>query len=166
METISDKEAEAMRLILTGPTFQEPTLKFKKIHDLAQLPSRANPHDAGLDLVGLDRVTIPPGGRAEVHTGLKVAIPYMHGGFILPRSGNARKYGVTLANAPGLIDSGYRGELILMVQNLGDRDFEVHPGDRLAQLVVVPILLHKAAFVEELEVSDGRGDGGWGSSGR
>lgn len=110
-------------------------------------------------------MSLEPGARAAVPTGMAVAIPQGHAGLVLPRSGLARKVGVTVANAPGLIDAGYRGELVVLLVNLGADAHEIAAGDRIAQLVVVPIALPEVVLVEELPASDGRGDGGFGSSG-
>ena len=121
-----------------------------------RLPERAHPGDAG---------QLPPGGRAPVGTGLAVAIPPGHAGLVLPRSGLARRHGVTLANSPGLIDAGYRGELVVTLVNLGDAPHRVEAGDRIAQLVLVPVELWAAREVGELPSSDGRGEGGFGSTG-
>jgi dUTP pyrophosphatase len=106
------------------------------------------------------------GGRALVATGLAVAIPEGHGGFVLPRSGLASRHGVTCANAPGLIDPGYRGELKVALVNLDpENDYEVHKGDRIAQLVVIALERSDFSVVDELPPAT-RGDGGFGSTGR
>ena len=133
----------------------------------AVTPRYANEGDAGCDLVALEPCTLKAGGgRALVATGLAIAIPEGHGGFVLPRSGLATNHGVTLANAPGLIDPGYRGELRVALVNLDEeRDYEVKKGDRIAQLVVVPLVASHFEVVEELP-SAARGEGGFGSSGR
>ncbi len=133
----------------------------------AVMPRYANEGDAGCDLVAAESCTLKAGGgRALVATGLAIAIPEGHGGFVLPRSGLATKHGVTLSNSPGLIDSGYRGELKVALVNLDPtRDYEVHKGDRIAQLVVVPHAASHFQVVEELP-SAARGAGGFGSSGR
>jgi dUTP pyrophosphatase len=142
-----------------------PDLPVRRLHPGAVVPVRAHPGDAGLDLVAIGEHDLPPGGRAAVPTGLAVAIPDGFAGLVVPRSGLARRHGVTVANAPGLIDAGYRGELIVLLVNLGAGDHRVAPGDRVAQLVVVPVSLAVAREVEELPASDGRGDGGFGSTG-
>lgn len=129
------------------------------------MPVRAHPGDAGLDLVAAEGCELAPGGRAAVPTGLAVAIPSGHAGLVVPRSGLALRHGVTVANAPGLIDAGYRGELQVILVNLGDAPHRVEAGDRVAQLVVVPVALPAAVEVEELPPSDGRGEGGFGSTG-
>lgn len=129
------------------------------------MPTRAHPGDAGLDLVAVGPHDLPPGGRAAVGTGLAIAIPEGHAGLVVPRSGLARRHGVTVANAPGLIDSGYRGELIVLLVNLGDAPHRIAPGDRIAQLVVTPVALPSPVETEVLPGSDGRGEGGFGSTG-
>jgi dUTP pyrophosphatase len=137
------------------------------LHPDATLPAYANDGDAGCDLVAVESRTIAPnGGRAMVPTGLAVAIPEGHGGFVLPRSGLAAKHGVTCINAPGLIDAGYRGEVMVALVNLDPtHEYEVKKGDRIAQLVVLPVPPARFAVVEELPPAD-RGEGGFGSSGR
>lgn len=130
------------------------------------LPSRAHAGDAGLDLVAAEDVVLAPGGRAAVATGWSVAIPEGMAGLVVPRSGNALRHGLTVANAPGLIDSGYRGELKVILINLGADPFSVVTGDRIAQLVITPVALGLAVEVDSLPESDGRGEGGFGSTGR
>lgn len=127
---------------------------------------RAHPGDAGLDLAAAEAVTLGPGDRAAVATGWAVAIPQGMAGLVVPRSGNALRHGLTVANAPGLIDAGYRGELKVILVNLGTDPVPVATGDRIAQLVVVPVSLAAPREVDELPESDGRGDGGFGSTGR
>jgi dUTP pyrophosphatase len=140
-------------------------LTVRRLRDDAVLPERAYPGDAGLDLVACDRVIIPPGARAVVPTGLAVAIPAGHAGLVTPRSGLAVQRGVGMVNAPGLIDSGYRGELRIVLLNT-DREatFTVEPGMRIAQLVVVSVPELTLIEVEELPTSE-RGVAGFGSSG-
>lgn len=142
-----------------------PDLPVRRLHPDAVVPVRAHPGDAGLDLVAVGTHELPPGGRGAVPTGLAVAIPEGHAGLVVPRSGLARRHGVTVANAPGLIDAGYRGELIVLLVNLGAEVHRIAPGDRVAQLVVVPVSLAAAREVDELPASDGRGEGGFGSTG-
>ena len=141
------------------------TLPFKRLDPDAVLPTRAHPGDAGLDLRSAVDVEVAPGERALVPTGVAVAIPDGHAGLVLPRSGLASKHGLTMANAPGLIDAGYRGEVICAVVNL-DRDTPVRisKGDRIAQLVVVAVPELAAEWVEELPPTT-RGEGGFGSTG-
>lgn len=129
-----------------------------------QLPKFAHPGDAGADLVATESVTIEPGGRALIATGLSMAIPLGYGGLVLPRSGLAVRTGVTVLNAPGLIDAGYRGEIKVALINHGSDPFEVEIGDRIAQLVVVAV--ETPEFVESDELEDTvRGPGGFGSTG-
>ncbi len=140
-------------------------LPFRRVDPAAPLPERAHPGDAGLDLRSAVDVIVEPGARAMVPTGLAVAIPEGHAGLVLPRSGLASRQGLTMANAPGLIDAGYRGEVICAVVNL-DREHAVKiaRGDRIAQLVVVAVPDVQPVFVDELPAS-ARGDGGFGSTG-
>lgn len=142
-----------------------PALPVRRLHPEAVLPARAHPGDAGLDLVAVEEHRLEPGERAAVATGLAVAIPHGWAGLVLPRSGLARRHGVTLTNSPGLIDAGYRGELTVLMVNLGRERHTVRPGDRIAQLVLTPVGLAPAVEVEELPPSDGRGEGGFGSTG-
>jgi dUTP pyrophosphatase len=146
--------------------FRPVRLEFTKLDPRVELPSYAREGDAGLDLRANADVTVKPGERALVPTGLAVAIPPGHAGLVLPRSGLASRRGLTLANAPGLIDAGYRGEIIVAVVNL-DREeaVEISRGDRIAQLVVVPFAQVEPVEVAELPASP-RGGGGFGSTGR
>lgn len=139
----------------------------KRLHPDAVVPVFANDGDAGCDLVAVESCTLRAGGgRALVATGLAVAIPRGHGGFVLPRSGLAARHGVTCANAPGLIDPGYRGELKVALVNLDPHDdYEVKKGDRIAQLVVMAVAESRFTVVEELPAAT-RGEGGFGSTGR
>jgi len=132
----------------------------------ASLPEQAHPGDAGLDLRSVMDVEVKPGERVMVRTGLAVAIPDGHAGLVLPRSGLASKHGLTLSNAPGLIDAGYRGEVVCAVVNL-DREETVRiaKGDRVAQLVIVQVPEVSPTWVGELPGST-RGEGGFGSTGR
>ncbi|OLE36812.1 MAG: deoxyuridine 5'-triphosphate nucleotidohydrolase [Actinobacteria bacterium 13_1_20CM_3_68_9] len=136
------------------------------LEDGARLPSRAHEGDAGLDLHAVEAATIRPGERAGVGTGIAVEIPPGHAGLVLPRSGLAARHGIALANSPGLIDSGYRGELrVLLLNTDRDRAYEVRPGDRIAQLLVTPVA--GAEPIEAVELATGsRADAGFGSSGR
>jgi dUTP pyrophosphatase len=140
-------------------------LPFKRLDPAAEMPAQAHEGDAGLDLCSTIDVEVLPGERAMVPTGLSVAIPGGYAGLVLPRSGLASRQGLTLANAPGLIDSGYRGEITCAVVNL-DRDqaVKIRRGDRIAQLVVVALPQVIAAWVDELPPST-RGEGGFGSTG-
>lgn len=138
----------------------------KRLRPGARLPSRAHSGDAGLDLVAEGALALDPGGRGAVPTGLAVAIPAGHAGLVVPRSGLALRHGVTVANAPGLIDAGYRGELMVLLVNLGAEPYAIAPGDRVAQLVIVPVSTATAAEVQALPAAaDARGPGGFGSTG-
>ena len=141
-------------------------LPIKRLRPDAVVPERAYAHDAGLDLSACDAVTLAPGERALVGTGLAVAIPEGHAGFVQPRSGLAAKHGITIVNTPGLIDAGYRGELKVILLNTDPREsFTVEPGMRIAQLVILQLPPVASVEVDELPSSE-RGAGGIGSSGR
>jgi dUTP pyrophosphatase len=139
-------------------------LAFQRLREDAVLPERAYEGDAGLDLAACERVELQPGTRAVVGTGVAVAIPEGHAGFVQPRSGLAARHGIAVVNSPGLVDSGYRGELKVVLLNT-DRDepFVVEPGMRIAQLVVVPVATPRPVEVQELPGSE-RGEKGFGSS--
>jgi dUTP pyrophosphatase len=139
-------------------------LPVRRLRPDATLPARAYAGDAGFDLAACERVELGPGERAAVPTGLAVAIPEGYAGFVQPRSGLAARNGLTIVNTPGLVDSGYRGELVVILLNT-DREvpFVVEPGMRIAQLVVVPVPEVELVEVEELETSE-RGVRGFGSS--
>jgi len=140
-------------------------LPFTRLRPDGPLPQAQHVGDAGLDLRAAEGVTVKPGERAMVPTGVAVAIPDGHAGLVLPRSGLASKNGLTLANAPGLIDAGYRGEVVCAVVNLDLHEpVEIAAGDRIAQLVVVALPEVSPAFVEELPESH-RGASGFGSTG-
>jgi dUTP pyrophosphatase len=130
------------------------------------LPARAHPGDAGLDLCSAEDVTLKPGERASVGTGIAIALPSGTAGFVVPRSGLAAKHGVSVVNAPGLIDEGYRGEVRVLLINLDPSDaVQIARGDRIAQLVVQRVEAVPVREVEALPES-ARGEGGFGSTGR
>jgi dUTP pyrophosphatase len=138
---------------------------FRRLDPAVPLPSYARPGDAGLDLRANADALIRPGERSLIPTGLAVAIPEGHAGLVLPRSGLASRQGLTLANAPGLIDAGYRGEVTCALVNLDrDQPVKIARGDRIAQLVIVPVALVEPFEVPELPAST-RGEGGFGSTG-
>jgi dUTP pyrophosphatase len=140
-------------------------LAFRRLDPDARLPAARHPGDAGLDLRSIVDLEVAPGARAMVPTGVAVAIPEGHAGLVLPRSGLASKQGLTLANSPGLIDAGYRGELICAVVNLDTQNaVRISRGERIAQLVVVALPSVEPGWVEELP-SSSRGAGGFGSTG-
>lgn len=139
-------------------------LPIKKLRENAVVPARAYDGDAGMDLSSCERVELAPGERALVPTGLAVAIPDGYAGYVQPRSGLAAKHGISMVNTPGLIDSGYRGELLVLLLNTDRTEtFVVEPGMRIAQLVVLEIPGVDPIEVEELPESE-RGVRGFGSS--
>jgi dUTP pyrophosphatase len=139
-------------------------LPFRRVHPDAVLPERAYEGDAGVDLVACERVELQPGDRATVGTGIAVAIPEGHAGFVQPRSGLAARHGISIVNTPGLIDSGYRGEVrVILLNTDAHKAFVVEPGMRIAQLVVVPVAPLEIVEVEELPETE-RGVRGFGSS--
>jgi dUTP pyrophosphatase len=136
----------------------------RRLRSDAHTPEQAYDGDAGLDLAACDRVALEPGERAEVATGVAVEIPPGYAGFVQPRSGLAARHGIGLVNSPGLIDSGYRGEIRVVVINTDRTEpFVVEPGMRVAQLVIAPVAAVRLVEVEELAVSE-RGVRGFGSS--
>jgi dUTP pyrophosphatase len=141
-------------------------LPIVKLKDEATLPTRAHDGDAGLDLYACEAAHIGPGERWSIGTGIAVEVPDGHAGLVLPRSGLAREHGISLVNAPGLIDAGYRGEVSVLLLNTDPAEtFRVAPGDRIAQLVIAPIAV--AEPVESAALAESaRGEGGFGSSGR
>ena len=130
------------------------------------MPARAHPGDAGLDLCASEDVTLKPGERASVGTGIAIALPSAHAGFVVPRSGLAARQGLSIVNAPGLIDEGYRGEVRVLLINLDPTEpIHIARGDRIAQLVVQRIAPVNVREVDALPDS-ARGEGGFGSTGR
>jgi dUTP pyrophosphatase len=141
-------------------------LEFKRLSASARPPARAHEGDAGYDLHAAEPAALAPGARASVGTGIAVAIPDGYAGLVLPRSGLAARHGISVVNAPGLIDSGYRGELrVLLLNTDRDSSFEVEVGDRIAQLLIVAHGAPEMAEVAELGEST-RAAGGFGSTGR
>ncbi len=138
----------------------------RRLDPYLPLPSYAHPGDAGLDLYAAADTTLQPGERAAVPTGVAVAVPEGHAGFVLARSGRALKEGLALVNAPGLIDAGYRGEIRVVVVNLDPvRPLTIARGEKVAQLVIAPVATVELEEVDELPPSE-RGEGGFGSTGR
>ena len=136
----------------------------RRLRPDAQLPGQAYEGDAGLDLSACERTVLEPGERATISTGVAVEIPEGYAGFVQPRSGLAARHGIGIVNAPGLIDSGYRGEIRVVLLNT-DRQhaFIVEPGMRIAQLVIAPVASTRLVEVDELASSE-RGSRGFGSS--
>lgn len=140
------------------------TVNFKRVHPAAVLPAYARPGDAGMDVCACEAATLQPGERKLVKTGLVMELPHGTEAQMRPRSGLALKNGVTLLNTPGTIDEGYRGEVGVILINLGREAFEVQPGMRIAQMVIAPVLRVDTAEVAEVSGS-ARGEGGFGSTG-
>lgn len=140
------------------------TLAFKRVHPDAVLPAYAHPSDAGMDLRSVADLEIPRGGRALVPTGLVALLPPGYEAQVRPRSGLALKHGVTVLNTPGTIDSGYRGEIGIILANFGEAAFDVKKGDRIAQLVIAPVAQPQVVEADVLDATD-RGAGGFGSTG-
>jgi dUTP pyrophosphatase len=141
-------------------------LRFTRLAEAARAPARAHDDDAGYDLHAAEHATIAPGERASVGTGIAVEIPPGHAGLVVPRSGLAARHGIAVVNAPGLIDSGYRGEVrVLLLNTDGRSEFAVEPGDRIAQLVIVAVAAPEPVEADALGESV-RGAGGFGSTGR
>jgi dUTP diphosphatase len=139
-------------------------LEVRRVRTGARLPERAYDGDAGLDLAACEQVILGPGERAIVGTGLAVAIPDGYAGFVQPRSGLAARHGIAVVNSPGLIDPGYRGEIKVVLLNTDrERTFVAEPGERIAQLVVLPVPELVVREVDDLPASE-RGVRGFGSS--
>lgn len=140
------------------------TVKFKKIHPDAVMPEYAHAGDAGMDVRSVDELTIPPGARALVHTGLIIVLPPMYEAQVRPRSGLALKSGITVLNTPGTIDAGYRGEVGVILANFGENEFKVAKGDKIAQIVIQPVVRAEIEETQSIDATD-RGEGGFGSTG-
>ena len=140
-------------------------LAVQLLHPAATPPERTRPGDTGLDLRAVEPFTLEPGERALVPTGVAIALPPNHAGLVTPRSGLAIKHGISVVNGPGLVDPNYRGELKVVLINLGHERFEGRAGDRIAQLLVVPFAAPPVLVVDELDDTE-RGAAGFGSSGR
>jgi dUTP pyrophosphatase len=144
-----------------------PRVQLKKLRPDAIVPQYMSEHAAGLDLcAAIDApITIAPGDRVAVDTGLAMAIPHGFEGQVRARSGLARKHGIGLVNAPGTVDADYRGAVMILLINLGREPVQIAPGDRIAQLVIAPVVRAQLEEVDELSATQ-RGDGGFGSTGR
>jgi dUTP pyrophosphatase len=142
------------------------SFRFRRLTETAKAPLRAHSGDAGCDLFAAEAARLEPGERASVGTGIAVEIPDGSAGLVLPRSGLAARHGISVVNAPGLIDAGYRGEVRVLLLNTDKHDaFHIQAGDRIAQLVIVEIADAEPVEVGELAASM-RGEGGFGSTGR
>jgi dUTP pyrophosphatase len=143
-----------------------PELPVRRLEEGLPLPAYAHPGDAGADLRAATDVVLPPGGRATVGTGIAIAVPDGYAAFVHPRSGLAARHGITLVNAPGTVDAGYRGEVRVVLLNTDPSEpFTVRRGDRIAQLVVQPVTRVQFLDADELPPTP-RGAGGFGSTGR
>jgi dUTP pyrophosphatase len=140
-------------------------ISVQKLDEELPTPQRAHPGDAGLDLYAREPARLEPGQRYLMPTGLAVAIPHGYAGLVVPRSGLAIRQGIGVANAPGLIDAGYRGEVKVILVNHGAERVDFARGDRVAQLVITPVALPQVEVVDSLDDTS-RGGGGFGSSGR
>lgn len=139
-------------------------VKIKRLHDNAKLPQYTHPGDSGADLVSIIDYTLQPMERCAVPTGLAAEIPIGYELQVRPRSGLALKHGITVLNTPGTVDAGYRGEIKVILINLGSEPFEIVQGQKIAQLVIAPVILGQFQEVDELS-SSVRGTGGFGSTG-
>jgi dUTP pyrophosphatase len=139
-------------------------VNFVRLDRELPVPSTAHIGDAAVDLHSRVDLTLPPGERSAVPTGIAVSIPEGFAGLVLPRSGHASRHGIGVVNGPGLIDSGYRGEISVLLINHGDAEVSFARGDRIAQLTIVPVPSIEWTEVESLDVTE-RGDGGFGSTG-
>jgi dUTP pyrophosphatase len=144
----------------------DAALRVRLLHEDAVLPTRAHADDAGLDLVAVEGATLAPGGgRATIGTGIAVEVPLGWAGLVCPRSGLAARHGIGVVNGPGVIDAGFRGELRVVLSNSDPvESFSIEPGDRIAQLVLTPVLLADVVEVAELAIAT-RDAGGFGSTG-
>lgn len=140
------------------------TLQMMKVHDDAVIPHYVHPGDSGMDLYSIEDVTIEPGATAFVHTGLKVAVPEGYEAQVRPKSGLALKHSMTVLNTPGTVDSGYRGEVCVILINHGREPFHVQRHTKIAQMVICPVVQAEIMEVSSLDDS-ARGDGGFGSTG-
>jgi len=140
-------------------------IRFKRIHPDAVLPAYAHPSDAGMDIRSVEDLVLPAGRRCLVPTGLVMLLPPMYEAQVRPRSGLALKHGVTVLNTPGTIDSGYRGEIGVILANFGDTDFSIKKGDKIAQLVIAPVTQPEIVETDVVDETD-RGAGGFGSTGK
>ena len=140
-------------------------LKFKKLHNEAIIPKKTRIGDAAFDISSIEDVVIKPNSKHLTKTGIAIEIEDGYCGLVLPRSGNAVNHGITIINTPGLIDSNYRGEIKVGLLNTSDKEFSVLKGDRIAQLLIVPVVAVEVDVVDALSESN-RGSKGFGSSGR
>ena len=143
----------------------DPAVLIHRLDRGLPLPARVHPGDAGVDLYAAEAVVLGVGERATVGTGVAVAIPEGYAGLVAPRSGLAQRHGLSLVNAPGVVDAGYRGEIRVILVNHGAEPVSLARGERIAQMLVVPVAVREMLEVDELPPSE-RGTGGFGSTGR
>lgn len=148
------------------PVLADGRIYFNRMYSDSVMPSYAHTGDAGLDLCSVADIVIEPGDTADVGTGMRAVIPEGTAGLVCPRSGLAFNHGVTVLNAPGIVDSGYRGEIRVCLVNLGGHAHHVKRGDRIAQLVIVPVITCEVYETHDVDSGTGRGNGGFGSTGR
>lgn len=143
-------------------------VQFVKVHPNAQLPTYATEGAAGMDLTNVleKPLTLKPGERAKVPTGLVMVLPSGYEGQVRPRSGLAAKHGITLTNCVGTIDSDYRGEICCLIINLGNEPYTIEPNDRIAQLIISPVVHVETEFIPEIPKETKRGSRGFGSTGK
>lgn len=139
-------------------------LKIERVNPLAKVPTRAHPEDAGLDLYFVERIVIFPNETIMVDTGWKMSVPKGYEIQIRSKSGLTFKKDLIVANSPGTVDAGYRGEVKVLIRNIGDKALTFHPGEKIAQMVICPVLLWKPQIVEDLDETE-RGDNSFGSTG-
>ncbi len=142
-----------------------PIIKFKKLSPQAIIPSYAHPGDAGADLVAINTHSLEPLDHLAIPTGLAVELPQGYEMQVRPKSSLALKHGITVLNTPGTVDAGYRGEIKVILINLGQSLFEISPGQRIAQIVIAPVIQAEFSVVDSLGESQ-RGEGGFGSTGK
>jgi len=151
-------------IIAKRTRYELMNIPLQRLDDGLPLPGHAHPGDGGVDLCARSGIELAAGERAVVPTGIAVAIPGGHAGLVTPRSGLAARHGISVVNGPGLIDAGYRGEIKVVLVNLSDEPFLIERGDRIAQLVVLPVAVQDFVVVDELPDTS-RGAGGFGSTG-
>jgi dUTP pyrophosphatase len=157
-------DPNADTILVKRPRYNDMRIPLQRLDEGLPIPAHAHPGDGGVDLYSRESVRLEAGQRAVVPTGIAVAIPDGYAGLVTPRSGLAARNGISVVNGPGLVDSGYRGEIKVVLVNLSGGAFEINRGDRIAQFVVIPVSVQDYVPVEELPDST-RGSGGFGSTG-
>jgi dUTP pyrophosphatase len=147
------------------PVFTDKTIVFVKMNEDAILPAYSKLGDAGMDIYSYEDAFLSYGDRKVIHTSVKIKIPEGTVGFVCPRSGLAAKSGITVANAPGVVDSGFSGELCVILQNHDIHGYQVMKGDRIAQLVIIPYVRCEIVEKQEITINTERGEDGFGSTG-